>query len=347
MTTEIFHCGILHGSGPQPPDDHGCILPDNHEGPHEYIARDGVAWQWETNLECDCEWCRRGEGDYCTVYWRKADSAGEREYQSWVAMLAAGTQEPDALAGFDGLAPELADRGATSCTNCHPNVAPEYRCTACPWKNAKPEIYLWAEDKDLLEALRASGVQPKGGCVMHETESPAPANVVLTREDAHFLAVRLRRLCAHLHYALPKFADDDANLVNIAGTVIGALLTNLTHGVATTPAPGNAEWEKDSLASCREHSGDDLCATCGKIWNDHFGRCCDPNPSARRFTLASGVPAVLLFIDAHAIDRLRDPDALSVQATIFRHGGRVNGREAIAFTEVRPAGAAASPGGER
>jgi phage FluMu protein Com len=60
-------------------------------------------------------------------------------------------------------ATELADRGATSCTNCHPNVAPEYRCTACPWKNAKPEIYLWAEDKDLLEALRASGVQQKGG----------------------------------------------------------------------------------------------------------------------------------------------------------------------------------------
>jgi hypothetical protein len=122
MTTEIFPCGILHDSGPQPPDDHGCILPDNHEGPHEYIARDGVAWQWETNLECDCEWCRRCEGDYCTIYWRKADSAGEREYQSWLAALAASAQEPDALAalaasaqepdaldGFDGLAQPMRD----------------------------------------------------------------------------------------------------------------------------------------------------------------------------------------------------------------------------------------------
>jgi hypothetical protein len=138
---------------------------------------------------------------------------------------------------------------------------------------------------------------------MHETESPAPANVLLTREDAHFLAVRLRRLCAHHGYALPKFADDDANLVNIAGTVIGALLTNLTHGVATTPAPGNAEWEKDRLASCFEHSGDDLCATCGKIWNDHFGRCCDTEPSARRFTLAAGVegPGVTIHLT-------RDPE---------------------------------------
>jgi hypothetical protein len=58
-----------------------------------------------------------------------------------------------------------------------------------------------------------------------------PTGVTLNAEDTHFLAVRLRRLCAHLKYTLPQFATDDAALVNIAGTVIGALLTNMTHGV--------------------------------------------------------------------------------------------------------------------
>lgn len=53
------------------------------------------------------------------------------------------------------------------------------------------------------------------------TQAPA---VTLSAEDAHFLAVRLRRLCARMDYTLPKFAADDAPLVNIAGTVIGALL---------------------------------------------------------------------------------------------------------------------------
>jgi hypothetical protein len=57
-------------------------------------------------------------------------------------------------------------------------------------------------------------------------------SVTLTGEDAHFLAVRLRRLCAHQGYELPKFAADDASLINIAGSVIGALLTNAAPGVA-------------------------------------------------------------------------------------------------------------------
>lgn len=43
--------------------------------------------------------------------------------------------------------------------------------------------------------------------------------------DAHFLAVRLRRLFAHHGYVLPEFAKDDASLIGIAGTCIGAILT--------------------------------------------------------------------------------------------------------------------------
>ena len=95
----MAECGILHGhGGPQPHDDNGCILPEFHDGPHEFVARDGEHWQWETDLECDCEWCSRAEGDYCTTYWRKADSAGELEYQSWLAVLRernAGVPLPD------------------------------------------------------------------------------------------------------------------------------------------------------------------------------------------------------------------------------------------------------------
>lgn len=92
---EHFPCGVLHGQGPHPKDDNGCVLPENHEGPHEYVARDGVAWQWETHLECTCEWCMKAEGDYCTVYWRKSDSAGEREYQAWLGALGDGVKGTD------------------------------------------------------------------------------------------------------------------------------------------------------------------------------------------------------------------------------------------------------------
>jgi hypothetical protein len=106
--------------------------------------------------------------------------------------------------------------------------------------------------------------------MLYETESPAPANVVLTREDAHFLAVRLRRLCAHHGYQLPKFAADDASLINIAGTVIGALLTNLTHSVKVLP-PGLTDDERlhihsaidmlgDYEATAREHGNDSIAA---------------------------------------------------------------------------------------
>lgn len=65
-------CATLHGDGLVGVEDHdGCILPEGHDGPHEFIARDGSHWLWETDLECECEHCMRCEGDYCTIYWQK------------------------------------------------------------------------------------------------------------------------------------------------------------------------------------------------------------------------------------------------------------------------------------
>lgn len=88
-------CGIIHtNGGGQPHDAEGCVLPSGHDSPHEFVATDGERWQWETDLECACDWCMKCEGDYCTIYWRKADSGGEIEYQSWLAALASGVDLP-------------------------------------------------------------------------------------------------------------------------------------------------------------------------------------------------------------------------------------------------------------
>jgi hypothetical protein len=72
-------CGVLHGDGPGvPEDEHGCILPVNHGvQPHEYIATDGVTYQWETDLACDCVHCMKCEGDYCTIYWQKPEGKAD------------------------------------------------------------------------------------------------------------------------------------------------------------------------------------------------------------------------------------------------------------------------------
>lgn len=65
-------CGILHGSEAMlPVDNDGCLLEMGHDGPHEFVDPKGQHWQWETDMECDCEHCMRCEGDYCTVYWKK------------------------------------------------------------------------------------------------------------------------------------------------------------------------------------------------------------------------------------------------------------------------------------
>lgn len=73
-------CGVIHfiEGHSCAPDDNGCVLPDCHDGPHEFVSRDGGVWQWETDMDCDCDHCMKCEGDYCTVYWRKSTD-GKRE----------------------------------------------------------------------------------------------------------------------------------------------------------------------------------------------------------------------------------------------------------------------------
>ncbi len=71
----LERCATLHGEGLVGVEDHdGCILVEGHDGPHEFIARDGGHWLWETDLECECEHCMRCEGDYCTTYWQKPNA---------------------------------------------------------------------------------------------------------------------------------------------------------------------------------------------------------------------------------------------------------------------------------
>lgn len=64
-------CGIIHSGNilTSELDETGCILPDGHDGPHEFISAEGRRFQWETDLECTCEHCMEAIGDYCTIYW--------------------------------------------------------------------------------------------------------------------------------------------------------------------------------------------------------------------------------------------------------------------------------------
>lgn len=68
--------------------------------------------------------------------------------------------------------------------------------------------------------------------------------LTLDANDARFLAARLRRLFAHFDYPLPDFAADDARLIGIAASAIGALLTRWEtegptwHAVISNAAPG-------------------------------------------------------------------------------------------------------------
>jgi len=74
-TALLSECGIIFYNDSTPPHDpSGCRLHYGHEGPHEFVDLKGTLWQWETDLECDCEHCMQCEGDYCSTYWR-ADNA--------------------------------------------------------------------------------------------------------------------------------------------------------------------------------------------------------------------------------------------------------------------------------
>ena len=57
-------CGVV--------DPHGCRLPSNHSGAHEFVSECGRVFQWETDFACTCDHCTRCEGDYCTLHWEVA-----------------------------------------------------------------------------------------------------------------------------------------------------------------------------------------------------------------------------------------------------------------------------------
>lgn len=65
-------CGTLHWQTPymSPKDEEGCILPDDHDGPHLFKDENGDGWHWETDWSCECDYCMHAEGDYCTIYWK-------------------------------------------------------------------------------------------------------------------------------------------------------------------------------------------------------------------------------------------------------------------------------------
>jgi hypothetical protein len=52
-----------------PTDFDGCVLPNGHLGPHQFLASDLLMYEWETDTDCDCEDCQSDEvDDWCIVY---------------------------------------------------------------------------------------------------------------------------------------------------------------------------------------------------------------------------------------------------------------------------------------
>lgn len=56
--------------GVSPKDCDGCILKRGHLGPHRFCCGKAT-YEWETDMECDCEDCQSDESaDWCIVYRR-------------------------------------------------------------------------------------------------------------------------------------------------------------------------------------------------------------------------------------------------------------------------------------
>jgi hypothetical protein len=116
-----------------------------------------------------------------------------------------------------------------------------------------------------------------------------------------------------------------------------------------------ADWQKDSNAHCREHDASALCATCGKTWGNHIGRCCDGDESSpRRFKLAAPPQGVRDLIEqlcsaavaygeradgeqayyaakAKLIEATRGVSVVGSQPSSSHTTGKVRGTEGISF----------------
>jgi len=58
-------CGTMAGNGQMvgQEDRQGCLLSLNHKGGNEFADQNGIRWQWETDLEGDCDHCMQFVGD--------------------------------------------------------------------------------------------------------------------------------------------------------------------------------------------------------------------------------------------------------------------------------------------
>lgn len=68
-------CGILFSRPADLRDATGCLRASPHYA-HPHLCRDvdGVEWEWETDMECNCEDCQSDEvDDWCITFWRVED----------------------------------------------------------------------------------------------------------------------------------------------------------------------------------------------------------------------------------------------------------------------------------
>ena len=96
-------------------DEQGCILPIGHAGPHEFVSEDGTHWQWETDMECGCEHCKRCDGDYCISYWQvvpDANAEGESQKRTLRSVPSTVLAEAKTLFsnGYHGLQKDVAEK---------------------------------------------------------------------------------------------------------------------------------------------------------------------------------------------------------------------------------------------
>ena len=63
-------CGVIFFNDVFPPHDNtGCLKPEGHAGPHEFISQDDRHYAWETDWSCTCSECLSDDGEMCAIYW--------------------------------------------------------------------------------------------------------------------------------------------------------------------------------------------------------------------------------------------------------------------------------------
>lgn len=64
-------CGIIfHSHSPvEPSDAEGCILPEGHQGEHQFKSERGRLIAWQYDWECGCDNCCTNDmKDMCILY---------------------------------------------------------------------------------------------------------------------------------------------------------------------------------------------------------------------------------------------------------------------------------------